>query len=108
MAKAGKQSDKDQTVGSADVRLLADVPSKADEFEANAHKRVASAIAELVSSEPGGRVIGLEGSWGSGKSTVVELVSAALQPATGTGPKDEGIRMVVFDAWSHQGDPLRR
>ncbi len=89
------------------VVLLDDVPSPQDQFSGKAHERVAEAIADLVKSEPGGRVIGLEGTWGSGKSTIVKLVQTNLsKPETTTdSPKTETL---VFDAWAHQGDPLRR
>jgi len=43
----------------------------------------------------------LEGDWGRGKSTIVNLLCARLA-------KNEDFLVVVFDAWAHQGDPLRR
>lgn len=79
--------------------LLDDVPAKTDEF--GPHKRVADAITNLIETEPGGRVIGLEGGWGAGKSTVVNFVKAALSASKNN-------RVVTFDAWAHEGDPLRR
>ena len=75
--------------------FLDDFPSDRDEF--GGHERVAQAIADLASSEHGGRAIGLEGGWGSGKSTTVELLKRKL-PA----------QIFVYDAWSHKDDPLRR
>lgn len=86
------------------VRLLADAPAKSDEFAAKAHERVADAIAALIADEDGGKVVGLEGLWGSGKSTVVGLVRERLA----SGGPETTTRVVVFDAWAHQGDPLRR
>jgi hypothetical protein len=88
------------------VRLLADAPVESDEFAAKAHERVADAIAQLVVREPGGKVVGLEGLWGSGKSTVVRLMRQRL--VNGGFSTEEVTRVVVFDAWAHQGDPLRR
>ncbi len=82
------------------VLLLPDEPADEDEFEAKAHNSVAKALAHLIENEPGGKVIGLEGSWGSGKSTIVRLLCKHLE-----GGKT---RVVIFDAWGHQGDPLRR
>ena len=81
--------------------LVADTPADTDAF--GGHERVAGAIAEVVQSETGGRSIGLEGEWGSGKSTVVRLTEKELGQATGY---DHGV--AVFDLWAHQGDPLRR
>jgi KAP family P-loop domain len=103
--KRTRESSKDTEPAAPDVVLLADEPADTDEFDAKAHAAVAETIAGLVRNEPGGKVIGLEGSWGSGKSTVVHLVSKQLgSPRTG-GPD---MHVLVFDAWAHQGDPLRQ
>ncbi len=51
--------------------------------------------------EPGGKTIGLEGDWGRGKSTVVGLLKKHLA-------SDPDSSVTIFDAWAHQGDPLRR
>jgi hypothetical protein len=87
------------------VTLLDDEPAEVDEFGAKGHEQVAQAIADLVRNESGGKVVGLEGSWGSGKSTVVRLLKEEVETA-GEGSPDT--RVVVFDAWAHQDDPLRR
>lgn len=46
-------------------------------------------------------MIGLEGGWGSGKTTVINMVSDLLEGKS-------NITVFRFDAWAHQGDPLRR
>jgi ABC-type transport system involved in cytochrome bd biosynthesis fused ATPase/permease subunit len=53
--------------------LIDDKPASFDEFE-GAHEKVAKAISDLIIFEEGGKSIALTGSWGSGKSTVVELI----------------------------------
>ena len=88
--------------GDCPTRLLPDEPAGADTL-GGAHDRVATAIADLVRSDDGGKAIGLEGGWGSGKSTVVRLVTGKL-----TDDSTRSMRVAVFDAWAHQGDPLRR
>ena len=45
----------------------------------------------------------MEGEWGAGKSTVLRLLANELE-----SERDSETRVVVFDAWAHQGDPLRR
>ena len=81
------------------TRLISDVPATEDAF--GPHDRVAAAIADLVVSEDGGKTIGMEGRWGFGKSTVVNLLKKKLQAKP-------GIALWSFDAWAHEGDPLRR
>lgn len=81
------------------VNLISDTPAMKDEF--GAHQRLADAIAELIDTHDGGMSIGLEGGWGSGKSTVVTLLKERYE-------KKNDHAVILFDAWAHQGDPLRR
>lgn len=81
------------------TRLISDLPAEEDAF--GPHDRLATAIADLIRSEDGGRTIALEGGWGSGKSTVVNLLEQKLDP-------HPDVTVSVFDAWAHEGDPLRR
>ena len=75
--------------------LLDDLPSDTDSF--GSHEPVATAIGEMVDREEGGKAIALEGSWGSVKSTIISVLSERLKG-----------QVFVFDAWAHEGDPLRR
>ncbi len=79
-------------------KLLFDAPAEADEF--GGHDEVASAIVSLINGNLGGYALALEGEWGSGKSTVVTLLRDKLA--------SDSNHIFVFDAWAHQGDPLRR
>lgn len=87
--------------------LLDDLPSEEDLLghgaETGSHERIAEALGELLSSanESGGKMIGIEGSWGSGKSTVVRLVAEKLKSIP-------DVSFMSFDTWAHEGDPLRR
>ena len=83
------------------TKLLDDTPADTDDF--GGHESVARSIAEIVQTEAGGKAIGLEGGWGAGKSTIVNLASTILNET-----KNGQYRTVVFDTWAHQGDPLRR
>ncbi len=82
-------------------KILRDEVEKVDVFEDKTHENVANSIAELIKAEDGGLTIGLEGSWGSGKSTVISILKEKLS-------KISSIKLIQFDAWAHQGDPLRR
>lgn len=81
------------------VFLLDDRPETTDAF--GAHQRVADAMVSMITSELGGRAVGLEGSWGSGKSTVISLIKKQLADR-------KNYTVITFDAWAHEGDPLRR
>ena len=87
------------------VVILSDDPTAEDEL-GQAHLRVAKAIATLIrQGADSGRSIALTGSWGSGKSSVIKMLSSLVEdPAE----PDSGPSVFLFDAWAHQGDPLRR
>ena len=70
-----------------------------DLFDNQPHKRVAVALAEIIRSSDAGMTIGLEGEWGSGKSTAIKLLQQEL------GKEAD---LFLFDAWAHEGDALRR
>jgi len=80
------------------VVTIPDSPAETDFF--GGHDRVADAIYSLVVTEPTGLTVGLEGAWGSGKSTVVALLQKKLS--------DSNVNVFVYDTWAHEGDPLRR
>ena len=106
-----KASSKDEeAVVQKRTFLLEDTAAKSDAFaepgDTGPHQRVADAIAQLVASEPGGRVIGLEGGWGAGKSSIVDYLSQRLE--SGIDFPEDDFTVFVFDAWAHEGDPLRR
>jgi len=80
-------------------QFLPDSPVTEDKF--GSHARVADNIAEQVESDASGMTIGLEGTWGSGKSSVIRMLEERWKDR-----KD--IEVFTFDAWVHEGDPLRR
>ena len=88
------------------INLVGDNPSATDEFAGGAHKRIAQAIVDTVCTQEGGKAIGLEGTWGSGKSTVVEIIQDLLKQSDKN--KSDVYYVFTFDAWAHQGDSLRR
>jgi len=83
------------------THLLRDDPASKDEF--GTHKRIAELIRDEILQSNEGRSIAVVGEWGSGKSTVVKLLETEL-----TESNSENAHIFVYDAWSHQGDPLRR
>lgn len=88
------------------LKHLPDQPVSADDFAGRGHTRTAQAIVEIILGKNSNtRTIGLEGDWGSGKSSVIEIASEQLnKPSIST----ENFKIFTFDTWAHQGDPLRR
>lgn len=88
--------------------LIDDIPEENDLFgnesEIGPHQRVANTIADIIigDEEKGGKMVGLEGGWGSGKSTVINLLTKKINT------ENKNIHVHYFDAWAHEGDPLRR
>ena len=97
-AEAGAASPRGVDAGRCATVLIPDNPSVEDKF--GTHGRVAQAIAELIGSGADGVSVGVEGSWGSGKTTVSRLLEAHFS-------EKRDYAVVTFDAWAHEGDPLR-
>lgn len=74
-----------------------------DLLEDQTHFHVSENIYQLIQSSAKGITVGLEGSWGSGKSTVINLLRNKLQDNS-----EGNCLFFMFDAWAHDGDPLRR
>lgn len=82
--------------------ILHEVVASGDQFPDKTHENVANNLFNIIQSSDRGVTIGLEGGWGSGKSTVVNLLRQQLSQ------KDDNDLFFLFDAWAHDGDPLRR
>ena len=83
-------------------KVLEESVAKEDEFEDKTHEKVADTIYDVITkSSSKGLTIGLEGTWGSGKSTIVSILKRKIL-------LNPDIYYFYFDAWSHEGDPLRR
>lgn len=73
-----------------------------DAFSDGTHEKVAQSLCSLISGGDNSVTIGLEGKWGAGKTTVLQLLKNKINR------EDEGVFFFSFDAWAHEGDPLRR
>jgi len=82
-------------------KLLREQASDIDAFESQTHENIAITLFEIIQSEEKAVTIGLEGPWGAGKSTVVAILREKLSKAN-------DVFFFQFDAWAHEGDPLRR
>jgi hypothetical protein len=64
------------------------------------HSSLAPALTKIIKSPNSPREIGIFGSWGTGKSTIIKMLQA---------DKDlSHYPIFVFDAWKYQDDALRR
>ena len=82
--------------------LLHEEVASSDLFPDETHENAAKTILKLINTSDRGITVGIEGSWGSGKSTVVELLKQKILD------DDKNTLFFLFDAWAHEGDPLRR
>lgn len=80
-------------------KVLKDEAAIVDMFDNKPHENVANALANYIKGNEDGLTIGLEGEWGSGKSTVIRLLRDKLT---------NDANVFIFDAWAHEGDTLRR
>lgn len=83
--------------------ILSEDVASHDLFEDKTHERTSENLYNIIQDSAKGVTIGLEGSWGSGKSTVIKLLKDKLTK----NPEDKTL-FFMFDAWAHDGDPLRR
>lgn len=100
--------------------LIPEKVASEDLFEGNTHQNLADVLYNIilngtiicdkeveknsnneVSYKEEGYTVGLEGGWGSGKSTIIELLRNRLKD-------NPDIHFFYFDAWAHEGDHLRR
>lgn len=84
------------------TRLLNDDPADHDFFES--HSRIAKVLEETIDSSDRAQTVALIGPFGSGKSTIVHFVRQHFEHLG----KQLKTAVFIFDAWAHQGDPLRR
>ncbi|MER9299401.1 KAP family NTPase [Mesorhizobium sp. M0621] len=93
----------------ADIRrnILLDEPSEEDLFHGQGHDRTAAALASAIRNfKDADRAIGLDGPWGSGKSSVVGIAERKLHQSNGNGKIN--FSFFAFDIWKSQGSAFRR
>ncbi|GAA5036726.1 hypothetical protein GCM10011506_29840 [Marivirga lumbricoides] len=82
--------------------ILTEEATNKDLFGNKAHERIAKTIYQTIKENDKGLAIGIEGEYGSGKSTVVRHLKEQLD-------KEKDLYATFyFDAWAHESDPLRR
>ncbi len=86
--------------------LLNDNVQNIDKYEEQIHEKIADAIYKLINNPKNeGITVGLEGDWGTGKSTIISILESKLKTKEKLKHK---FHYFYFDAWAHEGNPLRR
>lgn len=85
-----------------DYKILTDDAQIVDLLEDKTHQKIAEHLYELITDEETpGLTIGIEGKWGSGKSTIIGILNEKLKTLSDTF-------VFYIDTWAHEGDHLRR
>lgn len=83
--------------------ILYDQPVNVDAFSGAGHKRTAKALIAAIREFDGtNRAIGLEGQWGSGKSSVIAIAETELRES------GDHYRFFTFDLWRNQTSSFKR
>ncbi len=93
------------------MKLLSNAPLGEDLFEGKSQELIADAIVEQLERNANQRdpdlhhqMIGIEGSWGSGKSNLVEIVKKKLSEKY----ESKNFHFFTYDVWGHQEDLQRK
>lgn len=93
------------------MKLLSNAPLGEDLFEGKSQELIADAIVEQLEQNANQRdpdlhhqMIGIEGSWGSGKSNLVEIVKKKLTEKN----QKTTFHFFTYDVWGHQEDLQRK
>jgi hypothetical protein len=80
-------------------RFISDKPLGEDLL--GSHDKIAQSISQYFTADyPDRKLIGIDGTWGSGKSNVIEILRKKYL--------NENEHLFIFDAWGHQEDLQRR
>ena len=97
-----KKEDGKQDAKVEKIKFFLDMPIAADREQdvRFGHLGIADNLREIILQCPLPFTIGLFGRWGSGKTTIINILKKKLQ--------DNKIAVVKFDVWKHEKDSLRR
>ncbi len=84
-------------------QFISNGPCGEDLFAGKAHQRIAERIAHQLLPPHGPHVIGLDGSWGSGKSNIIRMIEGIIHRKSW-----ERALLLMYNVWGHQSDSLCR
>ena len=80
--------------------FISSLPLGVDLFEGKSQEQIAESVSQLIrTNRTENRLIGLDGSWGSGKSNLIMIIEPKLKYTH---------HVFYYDAWGHQEDLQRR
>lgn len=77
--------------------FLPNTPIGEDKFEGQSQEKIANVLKDIL-CDPNFQIIGIDGTWGTGKSNLVEIVNKKLP----------NHKFFIYDVWGHQEDEQRR
>src|SRR3569833_3038303 len=87
------------------VQIIFEQPSTSDAFSGGGHKRTALELVRTIGEmKSRGGAIGLEGIWGAGKSTVIELARPLIEKLD---RPQKSYSVLTFDLWAYQTEAFR-
>lgn len=93
---------KDNNSGAQKIKFLSDLPLAADREQdvRFGHLGIANNLRDIILQSPLPFTIGLFGRWGSGKTTIINVLKKKLE--------ENKVAVLKFDVWKHERDSLRR
>lgn len=79
------------------LKFLSNEPIGSDLFAGKSQEKTAEVISQILKDEKF-QIIGIDGSWGTGKSNLVKIVENKLKT----------YKFFIYDVWGHQEDDQRR
>lgn len=83
----------------SEYNFLANKPVGEDLFKNKSQDKIATAISDKIIHNPDFKIIGIDGTWGSGKSNLVKLIENKLSKSH---------KFFIYDVWGHQEDEQRK
>lgn len=87
------------------IKFLVEKYPEQDELDNTTHEKIAQNLYEIINNCNESVTIGLEGEWGTGKSTIIKLLKDIISNKV---DNSKTIKVFCFDAWAHNNDPLRK
>ncbi|GAB3428063.1 P-loop NTPase fold protein [Niabella aquatica] len=80
-------------------QFLSNQPLGEDLFKNKSQEKIAGIISNKIINEANFKIVGIDGTWGSGKSNLVRLIQKNLE---------ETHQFFIYDVWGHQEDEQRK